>query len=78
LLVTVLGEKTTCETTSRWSLGTLVGGIETAPFGSLTAPAGSGTLTSPDSDDNTVVDPIAFRAVTLQRILWLTSLEVRR
>ena len=78
LLATGLGENTTCETIRRWSLGTLDGGIETAPLGSLIAPAGSGTPTVPDSDDSTVTEPTAFRAVTLQRSLRLTSLDVSR
>jgi hypothetical protein len=77
-LDTGFGENETRETTRRWSLGTLVAGMEMSPFGSLIAPAGSGTPTTPDSPEMTVTEPTAFRAVTLTRTLWFTSLDVRR
>ena len=49
-----------------------------APLGSLIAPGGSGTPTTPDSDERTVVEPTAFRPVTFARSFRLTSLEVSR
>jgi hypothetical protein len=77
-LATGFGAKTTCDTIRRWSEGTLEGGIETAPLGNRIAPGGSGTPTTPDSDERTVVEPMAFRAVTLTRSFLLTSLDVSR
>src|SRR2546430_11159872 len=56
----------------------LVTGIEICPFGSLIAPDGSGAVTTGDSPDVTVFEPIAFDAVTLKRILWLRSADPSR
>ena len=77
-LVTGLGENCTTETMSRWFDGTLVAGIDVSPLGSLMAPPGSGSVTIADSPEMTVVDPREFRAVTLKRILRLTSAEASR
>ena len=41
-----------------------------SPRSAAGSPPGSGTLTRPDSDDRTVVDPTAFLAVTLHRTRW--------
>jgi hypothetical protein len=76
--VTGFGVNSTLETTSRWSAGTLVLGIETSPLGSLIAPGGSGMPTTPDSDEIAVAEPTAFLAVTLHRRRWSTSADVRR
>ena len=56
----------------------LVAGIEIAPLGSFTAPAGSGAVTTADSPDSAVRDPIALVAMILSRILWLRSAEPSR
>src|SRR5215831_1527302 len=77
-LRTGFGLKLTWVTTSRWSDGTLVAGIEIAPLGSRTAPAGSGTPTTGDSPDSAVCEPSALLATTRSRILWLTSADPRR
>ncbi len=77
-VVTGLGANETRDTISRWSLGTLVAGIEISPVPSRIAPAGSGTPTTADSPESTVVEPTAFRAVTFTRILWLTSFAAKR
>jgi hypothetical protein len=55
-----------------------VAGIDISPLGSFVAPEGNGSVTIADSAEITVKVPIEFRAVTLKRILWLTSLEARR
>jgi hypothetical protein len=67
--VTGFGANSTCDTTKRWFDGTLAAGIEISPLGSLIAPEGSGSVTTGDSLEMTVVEPIAFRAVRLKRIL---------
>src|SRR5690349_12723954 len=72
------GLKPTWDTTSRWSDGTLVAGMEIAPLDSRTAPAGSGTPTTGDSPLSAVCVPIALLATTRRRILWFTSAEPRR
>jgi len=77
-VITGFGAKATRDTISRWSPGTLIAGIEISPVASRIAPAGSGTVTTADSLERTVVEPIAFRAVTFTRILWLTSLAANR
>jgi hypothetical protein len=59
-------------------LGTLAAGIETSPLGRRIAPDGSGSVTTADSVEMTVRDPIEFRAVTLKRILRFRSLSVSR
>ena len=70
LLLTGFGENWhDCDTISRAVEGTLVAGIETSPFGSRIAPLGNGSVTTADSPEMTVVEPIELRAVTLKRIL---------
>ena len=76
--VTGFGEKTTCETVSRWFDGTLAAGIEISPLGRRIAPDGSGSVTTADSVEMTVVDPSELRAVTLKRSLRPMSSEATR
>jgi hypothetical protein len=77
-LVTGLGEKTTCETISRAVDGTVDAGIETSPLGSRIAPDPSGSVTTGDSPERSVVDPAEFLAVMLKRIFLPASAETSR
>ena len=78
MLLTGFGENWTTDTISRAVDGTLVAGMETSPFGSRIAPLGKGSVTTADSPDSTVLEPIELRAVTLKRILWFTSAAASR
>jgi hypothetical protein len=69
-----LGEKVTWSTTSRWSLGTLVTGIDFSPFGSVITPAGPcGPVTAAVCAVSRLPSPRLFLAFTRARIVLPTS-----
>jgi hypothetical protein len=62
--------------TRRSGSTTLLAGIETFPFSSLTAPVGSFVISGVGADA-TVVDPVAFEALTTNSIVEPASLDAR-
>ena len=71
------GENCTWSTTSRWSGGTLVTGIDFSPFGSVITPAGPGGVCGPCTVGlgavSRLASPRLLRAITRARIVLPTS-----